>query len=242
MKVELKWVTPDAEKMIAEMARVSADPKKKSRPDYVLIGYLLRNKHWSPFEMANICYEIHTTRDIGRQILRHWTMRPQEASQRYQDVSVFGDPTFRECRLQHPTNRQASIQTDDAELKKWWTEAQHEVWENASTKYHEALNKGIAKEVARAVVPEGLAPTKMYMNAPVRSALHFCDLRMGHGSQKEVTEVAKEMYNILNDEMPNICLAFNEFMENEREAKRIAEWGKQHPLRYRALLEEVENG
>lgn len=222
--VKLKWITPEAEREIVEIARVSADPKKKSSPDHVLIGYLLRNHHWSPFEMANICFEVNTTRDIGRQMLRHWTMRPQEFSQRYQDVAVLGDPVFREARLQHKTNRQASVQTDDAGLTEWWALAQREAWRDAEGLYREALESGVAKEVARAVLPEGLTPTRLYFNAPIRSALHFCALRLGNGSQKETTAIAQELYGLLVRHMPNVMRAFDDHQATQKLADNVVRW------------------
>lgn len=208
--VKLEWITPNAEKMIVDMARVSADPTKKGQPDHKLVGYLIRNSHWSPFEMANICIEVDTTRDIGRQMLRHWTARPQEFSQRYQDVSILGDPVFRECRMQHPTNRQASESCEDPGLSKWWLQRQKHIWDEAVSIYRTALERGIAKEVARAVLPEGLTPTRMFFNFPIRTALHFCGLRRGHGTQKEAVALAEGLWLLIQDEMPTVAAAYAE--------------------------------
>lgn len=228
--VALKWITPDAEREIVDIARVSADPTKKSRPDHELVGFLLRNHHWSPFEMANICFEVNTTRDIGRQMLRHWTMRPQEFSQRYQNVAVLGDPVFRECRRQHPTNRQAALPSSDIHDNAWWLAAQEGVWDEANEVYAAALERGIAKEVARSVLPEGLTPTRLYFNAPIRSALHFCGLRLGHGSQKEITEIAEELHAIMKLHLPHVVRAFDDHRADEELAKDLlARWRRACP-------------
>lgn len=229
--VGLKWITPDAEREIVDIARVSADPTKKSRPDHELVGFLLRNHHWSPFEMANICFEVNTTRDIGRQMLRHWTMRPQEFSQRYQNVAVLGDPVFREARLQDHKNRQNSIDVPVADnLHQWWGSEQLNVWEEAYSTYEEALARGVAKEVARSVLPEGLTPTRLYFNAPIRSALHFCGLRLGHGSQKEITAIAEGLHEIMQLHLPNVVRAFDAHRADEELAKDLlARWRRACP-------------
>lgn len=224
--VSLVWITPEAERLIVHMARVSADPAKRARStDAQLVRFLIRNQHWSPFEMANICVEVNTSRAIGRQMLRHWTMRPQEFSQRYQDVSVLGDPIITEARFQHPTNRQASIPAgDDDALGHWWQDAQREVWDASAAVYEEALESGIAKEQARSVLPEGMTPTKMYFNCPVRSALHFCALRSKeHGSQDEIVALAEGLWSIMEQHMPVVCEAFARHLEIERARKALPE-------------------
>lgn len=240
--VSLKWITPDAEKEIVEIARVSADPKKQGSPDHILVGFLLRNHHWSPFEMANICFEVNTTRDIGRQMLRHWTMRPQEFSQRYQDVTILGEPVFREARLQDMKNRQASIEIDDDTLSDWWQDAQQRVQDVVQDVYTEALSekRGIAKEVARSVLPEGMTPTRLYFNAPIRSALHFCGLRLGHGSQKEITAIASGLHTLMREHMPNIVLAFDEHRALEAEMKAIADWRAANPEAWGDILTQLQ--
>ncbi len=238
--VGLKWITPDAEKTIVEIARVSSDPKKRSSPDHVLIGYLLKNHHWSPFEMANICFEVNTTRDIGRQMLRHWTMRPQEFSQRYQNVGVLDGPVFRECRRQHPTNRQAALPSNDIHDNAWWLAAQEGVWAEANEAYQSALHRGVAKEVARAVLPEGITPTRLYFNAPIRSALHFCGLRLGHGSQKEITEIAQALHDLLKAHMPHVVRAFDDHRKAEEEVRALVEWRDKNPVDWYRLLGSID--
>lgn len=205
----LTWITPNAERVVIECARVSSDPSVAHKPDEDLLRYLLVKEHWSPFEMVNICFDVYTTRDIGRQILRHWTIRPQEFSQRYQDISVMAkNPILRECRMQHAKNRQASVKNDDLDLAGWWMESQQEVWDKAFEVYQEALGAGIAKEVARTVLPEGMTPTRMYLNAPLRSVIHFCRLRhVDRGAQQEVHDIAQHMRLIVAQHMPTIAAA-----------------------------------
>ena len=228
--VSLVWITPDAEKLIVHMARVSADPSKKGSPDDRLVRYLIRNSHWSPFEMANICVEVHTDRAIGRQMLRHWTARPQEFSQRYQNVMLLGEPIITQARLQHPTNRQASVPVaDDDAVGHWWQDQQRAVWDEAAATYEAALQAGIAKEQARRVLPEGLTPTRMYFNFPIRSALHFCALRSKeHGSQDEIVALAEALWAIMDYHMPVVCAAFARHLEIERAQKalpgKLKEW------------------
>lgn len=203
--VKLQWITPQAQQMIVETARVSSDPAMATQPDDRLLAFLIRKGHWSPFEMANICIEVHTTRDIGRQMLRHWTMRPQEFSQRYQDARILGEPVFREARMQHPTNRQASIPCDDAELAAWWLETQQTHWADTEYRYGEALARGISKEVARVLLPEGNTPTRMFFNANFRSVIHFCQTRTeANGAQKEVVQIAKQTLILLREHAPII--------------------------------------
>ncbi|MEM6934118.1 MAG: FAD-dependent thymidylate synthase, partial [Pseudomonadota bacterium] len=145
MIVKLKWITPDADEMIAEIARVSnpSGPRKRSNSD--LIAYLIKHRHWSPFEMANICVEVQTTRDIGRQMLRHRSVSFQEFSQRYADPDDLGQPIMREPRLQHPTNRQASVPLDDLAIEHNWYARQRELWNHARETYEWARENGFAK-------------------------------------------------------------------------------------------------
>ena len=222
--VRLEWITPGAEERIVRMARVSADPSKKSRPDVDLIRYLIQNQHWTPFEMANICFAVSTSRAIGRQMLRHWTMRPQEFSQRYQDATILGDPIVVGARLQDPKNRQASTPvTDDDALGHWWHDECRTVWEDAVLTYQAALQAGIAKEVARVVLPEGMTPTRMYFNAPIRTALHFCALRSKeHGSQDEIVAIAQALWRLIEEHMPVVAEAFSRHLQAERDRKRLA--------------------
>lgn len=189
-----------AQDLIAYCARVS-NPKNQENFDTApkLLEYMIKNRHWSPFEMVNVVMEIETTRDIGRQILRHRSFSFQEFSQRYAEVDV-DSFKFRSARLQDTKNRQNSIETDDATLKKEWALRQRNVIEESLINYSWALENSIAKEQARAILPEGLTPTRMYMNGTLRSWIHYCQLRMGNGTQKEHQEIAKQCWDILKKE------------------------------------------
>jgi thymidylate synthase (FAD) len=204
MTASLQWITPDAQAMIVHCARVSSDPEVASQPDEKLLRYLIRHKHFSPFEMSSACLEIRNTRDIARQILRHRSFSFQEFSQRYQDVSVLGDPILRECRMQHPTNRQMSLPCEDAELAASWQNAQATIYDQAMAVYADALAKGIAKEVARAILPEGLTPSRMFMSGTIRSWVHFIAVRTDETAQAEVRQIAAQCRDILRAEMPVI--------------------------------------
>ena len=153
-----------------------------------LIKYLIKNQHWSPFEMVSICLEIETTRDIARQILRHRSFSFQEFSQRYAVVEETLLP--KEARFQDLKNRQSSLECSDNELTEEWKKVQAGVIQASEEAYRWALEKGIAKEVARCVLPEGLTPSRMYMNGTLRSWIHYIQLRSGNGTQKEHREVA----------------------------------------------------
>lgn len=206
--VKLVWHTPDAEQLIADMARVSA-PENIGKDATKLIGYLLKNKHFSPFEMVNMCVEINTTRDIARQLLRHRSFSFQEFSQRYAEVDKLEQAPLRECRMQDTKNRQNSLETDNSALSNWWVYAQDEVSRVAYTNYKAALERGIAKEVARAVLPEGLTSSRMYMNGTLRSWIHFYELRKGNGTQKETRLVAEAVGTLLGSCFPSIMEALN---------------------------------
>ena len=204
MNVRLVWITPDAEKLIGYIARVS-NPQNQDNPSYEkLLDYCVRNQHWSPFEMASACFEIDTTRDIARQILRHRSFSFQEFSQRYAEVGTLPEPEIREARLQDTKNRQNSIGTDDKELIEWWERAQAQAIHNTNTVYNIALEKGIAKEVARALLPEGLTTSRMYMSGTLRSWIHYCDLRSSNGTQKEHMLIAQEIRRQLAELAPAI--------------------------------------
>src|SRR5690625_4322672 len=157
MMVRVIWSTPKGEELLVYMARVS-NPESQSRGDNPerLIRYLIRHAHWSPFEMVGLCLEIEAPRDITRQIIRHRSFVFQEMSQRYQSVDVMPEAPLREARLQDRRNRQSSLPNESSALDYWWAEIQRRLSELASGAYHEALQRGIAKEVARAVLPEGL--------------------------------------------------------------------------------------
>jgi thymidylate synthase (FAD) len=177
---------------IAYTARVS-NPSNQSNTETSekLVRYLIKHKHWSPFEMANICLEIDTTRDISKQILRHRSFSFQEFSQRYANVKDLGVFQFKECRLQDPSNRQNSVRAPDGDLHYQWLQKQRRVTDAAMAVYQWALDNGIAKEQARAVLPEGLTPSRLYMNGTIRSWMHYIDVRTTEGTQLEHLEIAK---------------------------------------------------
>ena len=203
MNCKLIWITPDAEQMISDCARVS-NPANQGMPPGKLLSYCVRNNHWSVFEMANAVIEINTSRDIARQILRHRSFSFQEFSQRYAEIGALPEVELREARLQDTKNRQNSYSVDDQYLQSYWNALQADVESVALNAYKKALEKGIAKEVARAVLPEGLTPSRMYMNGTIRSWMHYVQLRTGNGTQKEHVEIAKQIKQILAHEMPNI--------------------------------------
>jgi len=205
MKVELVWITPDAENLIVKMARVSNPASAEAgQNNDRLIRYLIRNQHWSPFEMANACFRIETTRDIARQLLRHRSFTFQEFSQRYADVSVLHKPEFREARAQDPKNRQNSLPMANEPIASVWEAMQRSVYKDAMAAYHWALEVGIAKEVARAILPEGLTPSALYMNGTIRSWIHYTQLRTEKGTQREHREIAKAIEAALAKECPTI--------------------------------------
>lgn len=199
---KLIWVTPDAENLVAYMARVS-NPENQDNPATApkLLAYLIKHKHWSPFEMVNVCMEIETTRDIARQILRHRSFSFQEFSQRYAEVVNWDKG---EARLQDNKNRQNSIPTQDRELQRWWDEQQAAVWKQSTEAYKLALQQGMAKEVARKVLPEGLAMSRMYMNGTLRSWLHYVDIRCDVSTQKEHREIAQQCKVVLSLLFPSL--------------------------------------
>jgi thymidylate synthase (FAD) len=217
MNVKLIGVTApfaghnSAEDMIVYMARVSNPSNQDmTRGDEKLIRYLIKNQHWSPFEMVNVVMEISTTRDIARQILRHRSFSFQEFSQRYADPTKDLGFDLREARLQDTKNRQNSIETEDNKLKSEWMVKQMNVISEAKYAYEWAIENGIAKEQARAVLPEGNTQSRMYMNGTLRSWIHYCELRMANGTQKEHMEVAKECWNIIKDKFPNVSAALEQ--------------------------------
>jgi thymidylate synthase (FAD) len=180
------------QELVAYCARVSNPANQlNTETSEKLIKYLIKHQHWSPLEMASACLEIETTRDIARQILRHRSFSFQEFSQRYADPVKDLDFEYRDCRLQDPKNRQNSIEGADSDLQYAWYVAQRELIEKARETYKWAIDNGIAKEVARAVLPEGLTMSKMYMNGTLRSWIHYIQLRSANGTQKEHMEIAK---------------------------------------------------
>lgn len=175
--------------LVAYCARVSNPANQNNtQTNEKLIRYLIKNNHWSPLEMVSVCLEIETTRDIARQILRHRSFSFQEFSQRY----AVADMGFecKEARLQDKKNRQNSIQTDNVDLQNEWEAQQKRVADNAQEAYKWALENGIAKEQARAVLPEGMTLSRMYMNGTLRSWVHYISLRSGNGTQKEHRDIA----------------------------------------------------
>ena len=181
--------------LIAYCARVS-NPQNQANTKTTtkLLRYLIEHKHWSPFEMASACLEVTTTRDIARQFLRHRSFSFQEFSQRYADPNEM-DTVFvtRECRLQDNTNRQNSIPNDDTALDVWWEQQQRFVIGMVQKIYKEAREKGIAKEQARAILPEGNTVSRLYVNGTIRSWIHYVELRSANGTQKEHMELAQEI-------------------------------------------------
>jgi len=190
------------EDLIVYCARVS-NPNNQSNQtsNQKLIQYLIKHKHWSPFEMASVCLEINTTRDIARQILRHRSFSFQEFSQRY---SVSEVSSSRIARLQDHQNRQNSIVTDDEQTIHWWFRQQDIIKEAAQSIYKEALEMGIAKEVARSVLPEGLTQSRMYVHGTVRSWIHYCEVRRDPSTQREHREIADRVWQILVKLMPSL--------------------------------------
>lgn len=207
MTVNLIWKTPDAEKHLAYIARVS-NPDNQENPNYAkLLKYMLDNGHWSPFEMVNLCIEINTTRDIARQILRHRSFSYQEFSQRYQTVDKLGDMVYRECRLQDTKNRQNSLPCEDEKLAAGWEAVQYLAFQRAKGEYEGAVAAGIAKEVARALLPEGLTPSRMYVNGTLRSWIHYVEVRCDESTQKEHREIANAVKSKLVELFPTVASA-----------------------------------
>jgi thymidylate synthase (FAD) len=210
MKIELiSYSQPESHfaenmtELVAFCARVS-NPSNQSNKDTSekLIRYLVKNQHWSPLEMVSMCLEIETTRDIARQILRHRSFSFQEFSQRYADPTQELDFVTREARLQDTKNRQNSIETDNLALQSFWETRQKRVIEEAKNAYDWAIANGIAKEQARAVLPEGLTVSRLYMNGTIRSWLHYIQLRSENGTQKEHREIALKCAEVIAKVFP----------------------------------------
>jgi thymidylate synthase (FAD) len=221
MKVELVGYTRPSERMldkglqeaqdlIAYCARVSNPANQfNTQTAEKLVMYLIKHKHWSPLEMANVVLEIETTRDIAHQIVRHRSFSFQEFSQRYADPTKELHFVLREARLQDPTNRQNSVVTDDPALALDWELKQKEVIEIAKAAYDWAIANGIAKEQARAVLPEGNTTTRLYMNGTLRSWVHYIELRAGNGTQKEHMEIAKACARVIAEVFPLMTKVVN---------------------------------
>ena len=183
----------DVQDLVAFCARVSNPSNQlNSETSEKLLNYLAKHKHWSPFEMVSACLEIETTRDIARQMLRHRSFSFQEFSQRYADPTQDLDFVIREARLQDEKNRQNSIETDSTELQREWDRHQRRVLWMVKEVYGWAIKNGIAKEQARAVLPEGNTVSRLYMNGTIRSWIHYIELRAANGTQKEHIEIARE--------------------------------------------------
>lgn len=209
MSARLIWSTPNGEEHLAYIARVSNPKAVLGDPAKRLISYLFRKKHWSPFEMVNVCIEIECPRDISRQILRHRSFNFQELSGRY---AAYGEGLLapREARLQDKENRQNSLPVgeDNVFLIAWWDQVQKDLAERCYYVYNKALERGIAKEVARVILPEGLTPTKLYVNGTVRSWIHYIQVRTDPSTQKEHREIAEEVKEILLKEYPVLADVF----------------------------------
>ena len=208
MKVELinYSQSPDGKNLLEQVAyaaRVS-NPANQNNSDTAekLVRYLINNQHWSPLEMVSVCLEINTTRDIARQILRHRSFSFQEFSQRYAEASTIFE--FRDARMQDTKNRQNSIETDDGYISLSWTSEQASVMLRVKQAYDWAIKNGIAKEQARAVLPEGMTQSRLYMNGTLRSWVHYIQLRSSNGTQKEHREVALACVDAIEPIFPMI--------------------------------------
>ena len=206
--VKLVWATPDSDANIACIARVSTPKNQKNESIEGLLRYMMREKHISPFEMVNACFEITTTRDIGRQILRHRSFSFQEFSQRYSTLNSLPISPLRECRMQDDKNRQNSLETSDKDTANAWVQLQEEVKETAWSNYVSALSLGIAKEQARVLLPEGLTTSRMYMNGTMRSWINYLQSRLHGSTQKEHREIAQQVLVVLRNVAPVTINAF----------------------------------
>ena len=209
-KCKLIWITPDAEEMIAYLARVS-NPAGQDNAETAprLIRYLIKHLHWSPFEMASMCVEINTTRAISAQILRHRSMKFQEFSQRYADVGALGGAALPHLRRQDLKNRQNSIDDLKPELIGEYYRRISSLYEESQHLYQEMVSNGVAKECAREILPLG-SPTRLYMKGDLRSWLFYVAVRSGPETQLEHREVALEIKDILRQQIPTIYQAFFE--------------------------------
>lgn len=200
---KLVWVTPDAEKLIGKLARVS-NPANEDNPNVEgLIKYLIKHKHWSPFEMASMCVEIQTTRAISPQILRHRSFSFQEFSQRYSQVQEL---TIPKLRSQDTKNRQNSVDDITPEIQRLYEELIEKNNSKSLDLYNDLLAVGVAKECARNVLPIN-AKTRLYMSGTIRSWLHYIDLRASHGTQVEHSQIAKQIGEIIDTELPTVSRA-----------------------------------
>jgi thymidylate synthase (FAD) len=207
MTVKLVWATPNAEELISYTARVS-NPKNQTNTETApkLLRYCLKNKHFSIFEMANMCVEINTTRAISAQIIRHRSLSFQEYSTRYSDVSEIGSPTVPQLRRQDLKNRQNSVDDLTADEVGAYYRRISQLFEDAEHLYREMVSNGVAKECARSILPLA-SPTRLYANGTLRSWLHYIQLRESHGTQLEHMQIAKEIKTIFTEQFPIIAEA-----------------------------------
>jgi len=200
-KVTLVHATENGDELIAYMARVSNPTNQDNPNSSKLIKYLITHKHWSPFEMVNMCVEINTTRSISAQLLRHRSFSFQEFSQRYAQIDSLGDPIIPALRSQDLTNRQNSIDDIGVNCQSEWFKEIGALYNQSSKLYKQMLNAGIAKECAREILPLA-SPTRLYMNGTLRSWIHYCDLRTGNGTQKEHRDIALEIQKLIQQNYP----------------------------------------
>jgi thymidylate synthase (FAD) len=207
-QVNLVWATPDTDKLLAYIARVSNPANQQNQSIEGLLRYMEREGHVSPFTMCNMCVEVNTSRAIGRQILRHWTIAPQEFSQRYADVGVLGEAVITECRMQDSKDRQNSLECTDEETAVWFAQAQADNWTDAYARYAEALRRGVAKELARNFLPEGNTPSRLYLNGNFRSWIHYLRSRLHKSTQKEHRVIAEGVASLFQQVAPVTYGAF----------------------------------
>ena len=209
-KVTLVHATENGDELIAYMARVSNPTNQANKDSSKLIRYLITHKHWSPFEMVNMCVEINTTRSISAQLLRHRSFSFQEFSQRYADVEELEFPTPPDLRLQDPSNRQNSIDNLDSDKKRSLECVIYSNYLHTYDLYKNLLKDGIAKECAREILPMG-TPTRLYMNGTLRSWIHYCDLRCGNGTQKEHRAIALDIKQLIKQNYPQVYEVISRF-------------------------------
>jgi thymidylate synthase (FAD) len=208
MNVKLIWATPDADKIIGYVAHVSNPENQDNENVAGLLQYCAKHHHWSVFEMATACIEINTTRDIGRQILRHRSFSFSEFSGRYQSYDKLDAAPLRECRLQDTKNRQNSLPCADIDIAEWWAARQRHIQQQTSEAYEAALSNGIAKEQARALLPEGLTSSRMYMSGTLRSWVTYLQTRLDPSTQREHRQIASQVLEVLRAVAPVTMGAF----------------------------------
>jgi thymidylate synthase (FAD) len=207
---KLVWATPETDTHLAYIARVSNPVNQQNQSIEGLLRYMEREGHVSPFTMCNMCIEVNTSRAIGRQILRHWTIAPQEFSQRYASVDALGEMLVLECRMQDSKDRQNSLECSDASTSEWFAKAQEDNNAQSLSRYHEALARGVAKEQARCFLPEGNTPSRLYLNGNFRSWIHYLRSRLHKSTQKEHRQIAEEIAEIFKSVAPVTYAAFFE--------------------------------